>query len=112
LVDVPLQPIITDVTNITSTSLILRWEEPVINNAPIHYYEITFMNPSFAEDTTTVINSTETTSVIDPLFPGIDYSFTVVAVNEIGRSRASDERLVRTLEEGIVYIKLLLIYFK
>ncbi len=102
LLDVPIQPIITGEFNVTSSSITLQWEEPLINNAPIQYYEITYTNPPFVDDTTTVINTTNTTLVIDHLFPGIEYAFAVVAVNEIGRSRASNGRLVRTLEEGIV----------
>ena len=38
--------------------------------------------------------------VVTGLHPGVEYIFTVVAVNGIGDSRASEPEVVTTLEEG------------
>ena len=49
-----------------------------------------------------VLVTTEETVVVEGLHPGVEYSFTVVAVNDIGDSRASDPVMATTLEESEV----------
>ena len=83
----------------------MQWVEPHSNNADVQYYLVMFMDPAFitGERTVTVnstFNSTVEMADIEALYPGIDYSFTVVAVNEIGRSIPSLPLVVRTSDEG------------
>ena len=44
--------------------------------------------------------STEESVVITGLHPGVDYTFTIIAINSIGESVPSDEERATTLEEG------------
>ena len=46
------------------------------------------------------VMSTEETVVVTGLHPGVEYIFTVVAVNDIGDSLPSDAERATTLEEG------------
>ena len=47
-----------------------------------------------------VINSTEETVVVTGLHPGVEYVFTVVAVNDIGDSPPSNPLVATTVEES------------
>ena len=74
--------------------------EPHDNNAPIEGYRVRYQNPDFlngAEEE--VVGDTEMVDITD-LHPGVTYSFTVIAFNEIGDSTASEEAEVRTDEES------------
>ena len=101
LVATPLQVVNVFAFNITSRSLSLQWVEPHSNNGPVQYYMVMFMDPAFVnEERTRIVNSTVEMADIEALYPGIDYSFTVVAANEIGRSIPSLPLVVRTSNEG------------
>ena len=86
--------------NVTSRSVVLQWVEPHDSNAPIIGYRVRYTPPVFQRDRERVLNSTETSLLVDLLVPGITYNFTVVAFNEIGDSPPSDVAQVRTLDEG------------
>ena len=59
------------------------------------------MKPSFlGGNLTRVVNATIEMANITDLFPGVDYTFTVIAYNEIGPSVPSDPLTVRTVDEG------------
>ena len=49
-----------------------------------------------------VLETTEEMVVVRGLHPGVEYTFTVVAVNDIGDSQASDPVMATTLEESEV----------
>ena len=51
-----------------------------------------------------VVNATIEMANITDLFPGVDYTFTVIAYNEIGPSVPSDPLTVRTVDEGKQHI--------
>ena len=97
---VPHRPENLTAFNITSRNLSLSWIEPLSNNAPIQNYSVRFMDPSFSIEYREVTTTVEMVDIVE-LFPGIDYFFTVVAVNEIGESRPSLQLKVRTSDEGI-----------
>ena len=42
--------------------------------------------------------------MVTGLHPGVNYTFTVIAVNDIGPSRKSIPAIITTDEEGIDYI--------
>ena len=62
-----------------------------------------YTEPDFLNSTMVVVNATEESVEISGLHPGVTYSFTVVAFNDIGDSVPSEDYSVRTLEEGIEY---------
>ena len=91
--------------NITSRLITLTWVEPHDNNAPIQSYEVTYMEPSFVGgNLMREVNTTTEMATITDLFPGVNYTFTVIAYNEIGPSVPSDPLTVRTLDEGKQHI--------
>ena len=98
--DRPEQPQNLMAFNITSRSIALSWIEPHHNNVPITGYSISYNNPDFLGSDTVTMNSTEETVVITGLHPGVEYTFTVVAINSIGESVPSDEEIATTLEES------------
>ena len=84
--------------NVSSRSLFLRWEAP---HAPIQLYKVMYMEPSFMEgNLIKVVSTSVEMATITTLFPGVNYTFTVTAYNEIGPSVPSDPLTVRTLDEG------------
>ncbi len=96
-------------TNITSRSIFLMWVEPHDNSAPIQSYLIEYMQPSFfmgdrARNITTVMEE----AFITGLIPGVTYSFTVTAINEIGMSPSSEPFNITTPEAGQCCIKVLI----
>ena len=79
----------------------LTWVEPHDNNAPVTGYLVTYMEPEFVGgDLERVVNASAEMATITDLSPGVDYEFTITAYNEIGSSRPSNPRTVRTLDEG------------
>jgi len=87
---VPLRPENLIASDVMSRNLFLSWFEPFSNNAPIQNYIVRYMQPSFVSGNRSEQVTTELQMVnISNLLPGVDYSFTVVAVNEIGESRPS-----------------------
>ena len=98
--DRPEQPQNLTAFNITSRSIALSWVEPHHNNVPITGYSISYNDPDFLGSDAVTINSTEESVVITGLHPGVEYTFTVVAINSIGESLPSDEERATTLEES------------
>ena len=89
----------------TSLLITLTWVEPHDNNVPIQGYEVTYMEPSFVgENLVREVNTTTEMATITDLFPGVNYTFTVTAYNEIGLSVPSNPLTVRTLDEGKQHI--------
>ena len=103
---VPLRPENLTAFDITSRNVSLSWIEPLSNNAPIQNYSVRFMDPSFitGERNREVIAAQQMADIVE-LLPGVNYAFTVVAVNEIGESRPSLPLEVRTADEGM-YIRM------
>ena len=100
--DRPEQPQNLMAFNITSRSIALSWIEPHHNNVPITGYSINYNNPDFLGGNTVNVTffSTEESVVITGLHPGVEYNYTVVAINLIGESVPSDEERASTLEES------------
>ena len=96
----PERPQNVTAVEVTTTSVILEWVEPHDNNAPIRGYKVSYTRPSFLGGTAMTINSTVETVNITGLHPGVAYSFSVVAFNDIGDS-ASDNVIVTTVETGM-----------
>ena len=61
------------------------------------------MNPSFLGGSQKALNSSEEQLLIGSLHPGVDYSFTVTAFNDIGFGSESEPLLVTTLNECMEY---------
>lgn len=87
---------------VRSREVRLTWVMPHDNNAPILRYQVTYVHPDFLTgDRSRVVNTSAVESAtITGLFPGADYTFIVIAINEIGPSLPSAPLLVRTLDEG------------
>ena len=63
------------------------------------------MKPSFlGGNLMRVVNATIEMATITDLFPGVNYTFTVTAYNEIGPSVPSNPLTVKTLDEGKQHI--------
>ena len=96
--------------DITSRQINLTWVEPHSNNAPITSYQVMYMQPEFVmgnRERVVMVTEREEGSTdivematISDLFPGVSYTFTVTAVNEIGPSVPSAPLTVTTMEEG------------
>ena len=87
--------------SVSSRDISLTWVEPHANNAPITSYLVMYMQPVFVTgERIGVVNATVEQATITGLYPGVNYTFTVTAHNEIDASLASDPLTVRTLEEG------------
>ena len=87
--------------NVASRTVDLTWVEPHDNNAPITGYIVYFMEPVFVEgERNRMVDTTEEMASITNLSPGVDYSFTIIAINDIGPSTPSAPLAVRTLDEG------------
>ena len=89
-------------SDVTSRNFSLSWIEPSSNNAPIQNYSVRFMDPSFVTgERNREVTETVTKADIVELLPGVNYSFTVVAINDIGESKPSLPLEVRTTDEGM-----------
>ena len=111
LTDCPDQPINVQLFDVTSRGLFINWTEPHDNNAPITGYYIMYQNPdrlvmapiSRPQDVT--VTSVEEQTMITDLHPGENYTFIVIAINDICPSVPSIPVSVRTMNEGtIVYV--------
>ena len=74
--------------------------EPHHNNAPVTGYRVMYTEPDFLGGGIVTVASTIRAVVITGLHPGVEYVFTVIAINAIGESVPSDEERATTLEEG------------
>ena len=90
--------------NINSRRITLQWVEPHHNNAPVTGYRVMYTEPDFLGGVTVTVASSDEVHVITGLHPGVEYVFTVIAINDIGESVPSDEERATTLEEGEVEI--------
>ena len=104
IADVPEPPVNVIVVGIQSRSIALSWTEPHDNNAPIQGYFVFFEEPSFAGGDIVIVSTSQENAVLTDLFPGVEYTFTVVAYNAIGNSSESESVQVRTDEEGELLI--------
>ena len=108
ITDCPDRPINVQLFGVTSRGLFIDWTEPRDNNAPVTGYNITYQNPDCLvmapnnqpQDVT--VSSMERQAMIPDLHPGENYSFIVIAINDICASVPSIPVSVRTMEEGIV----------
>ena len=107
IADCPDEPINVEVFDVTSRGLFINWTEPHDNNAPVTGYNITYQNPdclvmaSIKPQDVTVTSMMEQ-ATITSLHPGENYTFIVIAINDICPSTPSMPISVRTMEEGIV----------
>ena len=104
--DCPDEPIDIQIFNVSSRSLTINWTRPHDNNDPITGYNISYQNPdravmanSIAQNVT--VSSTEEQVTIVDLLPGENYTFTIIAINNICPSLPSVPATVRTMEEGM-----------
>ena len=107
LIDTPEQPQNLTAIEINSRNITLQWMEPRHNNAPVTGYRVMYTRPDFlilgsgsGDNGMEVLSTPNETVVVTGLHSGVEYLFTVVAVNGIGDSRPSDPEIVTTLEEG------------
>ena len=98
--DRPEQPQAVTAVIINTRSVVLMWEEPHDNNAPVLGYRVSYNQPAFLSGGGVVANSSEEMVNITGLRPGVLYGFTVIAFNKIGDSRPSEVAMVTTAEEG------------
>jgi hypothetical protein len=88
-------------TGVSSREINLMWVEPHDNNAPITGYLVMYTLPEFVtQERERVVNTSEVNATISELFPGVNYTFTVTAINDIGPSPPSDPLTVMTQDEG------------
>lgn len=95
--DRPEKPVFTGVT-IYSNKTQLHWTVPHDNNAPVIGYRLMYLQ----RDTGSYMDfeTVDDNYLVTNLLPGVAYEFTVVAINDIGESPASDVLNFTTLEEG------------
>ena len=87
--------------NVSSREINLTWVEPHDNNAPIIGYQVMYLLPEFVVgEREMVVNTSADMATLSKLFPGVNYTFTVTALNEIGPSAPSDPLTVMTVDEG------------
>jgi len=102
LVVVPGVPVIIEVIVTGSRTANLSWQEGVTPNPlnpPILNFAI-YLNGSL------MINTMNTSIILNTLTPFTDYKVTVAARNRIGLSNMSNPVLFMTAEEGTCYIPL------
>uniref|UniRef100_A0A158Q6S8 Fibronectin type-III domain-containing protein n=1 Tax=Elaeophora elaphi TaxID=1147741 RepID=A0A158Q6S8_9BILA len=102
VIDVPSKPSSLISCNITSRSMMLKWEQAEDNGSPITNYIV--------ERRTSVINRwrnigkcepEECEFLVEDLYPNESYSFRIVAVNEVGAGAPSDIVDIVTMNESI-----------
>ena len=98
--DTPERPQNITVVETQSQYLVLMWEEPHDNNAPIQGYYVFYNQPSYAMGLMIVLAVNDTMANVTELYPGVTYNFTVIAFNGVGNSSQSAVTPFRTLEEG------------
>ena len=100
IIDTPEQPRNIRAVETQSRYLVLMWVEPHDNNAPILGYFVSYNQPVFAGGERITLIVTEEMVNVTNLLPGVTYTFTVVAYNDIGNSTESEPTPLSTLEEG------------
>ena len=109
--DCPDPPNNLQIFNVNSRNLTINWTKPHDNNDPITDYFVQYLNPVCLVDANIlplnmIANSTEEQVVISDLHPGEDFTFSVIAVNNICPSQFSLPSSVRTMEEG-TYVRMM-----
>ena len=99
--DIPAQPQSVTVLDVTATAVLLEWVEPHDNNAPILGYRVSYTRPLFLNGLEVTVNSSVERVSITGLHPGVTYTFSVIAFNEVGESPSSESLTVTTVETGI-----------
>ena len=89
-----------------SRNLTISWTEPHNNNDPITSYNISYQNPDclvMANGLTrnVTVTSMEEQVMITGLHPGVVYTFTIIAINNICPSQPSQSAGMHTMEEGM-----------
>ena len=105
--DCPDEPINVQIFNVNSRNLTINWTEPHNNNDPITQYNISYQNPACLVDAGIAVQNVTITSIeeqvmINDLYPGEYYTFTIIAINSICPSQPSLPASMRTLEEGML----------
>lgn len=95
---VPSPPTNIVITNITSTSALVRWSAPTFPNGEILLYSISIMDES---SDVRLLNSTiaEIDLLLDSLRPFTEYSVTLYAMNSV-MGEVSELMQFTTLEDG------------
>ena len=95
------------VTDVTESRVTLSWTMPEDNNAPILGYRISYYLPEFIgediifiEEMVVNVNGLATQETVTLLHPFVNYTFTVIAFNEIGDSERSVAVSALTNEAG------------
>ena len=91
---------------VNSRDVTINWTEPHDNNAPITGYNISYQNPdclvnAIGAEQNVTVNSEVEQVLVTNLHPGENYSFTIIAYNDICPSQPSIPVSVRTMEEGM-----------
>ena len=97
----PEQPQNVTAVVVTTTRVLLEWVEPHDSNSPILGYRVSYTRPLFLNGLEVTVNSSVEMVNITGLHPGVTYTFSVIAFNEIGDSTPSDGLMVTTVETGI-----------
>ena len=93
--EVPDAPINVTITNNTQRSQVLSWVVPFDGNRPVTqniiYFTSSRQTSGVSTDPVPSVTTTDnpTTVTVSNLIPFVAYSYTVVAVNELGRSDMS-----------------------
>lgn len=83
---------------INLTAVILSWSQPFDSNSPITSY-IVSCNECHTPSNMTIVNVTNV--VINGLTPGVEYLFSVLAVNDIGKGPDSNSVKIQSATPGI-----------
>ena len=93
--EVPDAPFNVTITNNTQRSQVLSWVVPFDGNRPVTqniiYFTSSRQTSGVSTDPVPSVTTTDnpTTVIVSNLIPFVEYSYTVVAVNELGRSDMS-----------------------
>ncbi|XP_054710228.1 cell adhesion molecule Dscam2-like [Uloborus diversus] len=88
------------VSEVWCKSVRLRWKQPYNGNSPLLHYIIRYkIKDGDSRPTETKVPGSQSSVVIRDLRPNSQYSFQVVAVNEVGASGASSAQHASTTEE-------------
>ncbi|GIH09441.1 fibronectin type III [Rhizocola hellebori] len=85
--EAPQAPTAAGVADGIGQQIVVNWIEPVVNGAAVTEYQLTVIRAGVTERTITVPG--DTTGATVNVDNGVDYRFTVVAVNKAGPSQAS-----------------------
>ena len=91
VMDLPNKPGTPELVDVTDTSITLHWKAPEFDgNTPIINYIIEYRDKETAKWTRTTETITTTTTTLTKIEKHKEYSFRVIAVNEVGESEPSN----------------------